>query len=175
MPRLFFWLPPFFLTYFFHLPYVLFCVAGASVLPTFISAIVPALKFKITINTFNVFAVVVAFAVGEPYSAGFIALMLTSARLLDYYAEARTENTVEALMRLKPLTAFLEEGGVLREVKADSVKSGDVVVVKGVKGFPWTANILYRSRRCRHLGAFKYRRVLPRAHGNCRPSLCGVL
>ncbi len=121
----------FFLTYFFHLPYALFCVAGASVLPTFISAIVSALKFKITIDTFNVFAVVVAFAVGEPYSAGFIALMLTSARLLDYYAEARTENAVETLMRLKPLTAFLEERGVLREVKADQVKSGDVVVVKG--------------------------------------------
>ncbi|MFA5946048.1 MAG: cation-translocating P-type ATPase [Patescibacteria group bacterium] len=115
---------------FVHEPMVLFVIAGLAVIPTFLNAGKAIVRFRINIDTFNAFAVIVSFATGEAYSAGFIALMLTFARLLDWRTEQRTENAVEELMRLKPLTALVERKGKMVEVKADTIKTGDIVLVK---------------------------------------------
>lgn len=108
----------------------LLTVAGIAVIPTFISALEGAKLRRINIDTFNAFAVVVSYATGEAHSAGFIALMLTFARLLDWRTESRTRDAVEELMRLKPLVALVEKNGVIVESPADAVQNGDIVVVK---------------------------------------------
>jgi len=121
---------------FVHEPVVLFVLAGLAVVPTFLHAGKALLRLRINIDTFNAFAVIVSFATGEAYSAGFIALMLTFARLLDWRTEQRTENAVEELMRLKPLVALVERRGKMIEVQADTIKTGDVVLVKSGARIP---------------------------------------
>lgn len=121
---------------FFHEPLTLFIIAGLAVIPTFWNAALSTRHGKITIDTFNTFAVIVSFATGEAYSAGFIALMLTSARILDWYTESRTHHAIEELLRLKPTTAFLERGQVITEVDADTVKTGDIVLIKSGSRIP---------------------------------------
>ncbi len=121
---------------FLHKPLTLFFVAGLAVLPTFWNAAKATRHLKITIDSFNAFAVIVSFATGEAYSAGFIALMLTSARLLDWYTESRTHNAIEELLRLKPTTAFLKQGETITEVDANVIRTGDIVLVKSGARIP---------------------------------------
>ncbi len=116
--------------FFFRQREVLLAVAAIAVLPTFKSAFAGLRRFKITIDTFNAFAVVISFTAGEARSAGFIALMLSFARLLDWRTESRTRDAVEELMRLKPLTALVEKDGKIVEVQAAEVRKDDIVVVK---------------------------------------------
>ncbi|HCC83217.1 TPA: cadmium-translocating P-type ATPase [Candidatus Uhrbacteria bacterium] len=120
----------------FHWPLTLFIIAGLAVIPTFWNTAKAARHGKITIDTFNTFAVIVSFATGEAYSAIFIALMLTCARLLDWYTESRTHHAIEELLRLKPTTAVLVQGDVITEVDATTIKSGDVVLVKSGARLP---------------------------------------
>lgn len=124
------------IAFFLHRRMVLFGVAAVAVVPTFVNAIQAARKLKINIDTFNAFAIVVSFGVGEAYSAGFIALMLTSARLLEWRTESRSHNAIEELMRLKPLVALVEREGDMKEVNAETVVRGDVVLVKSGARIP---------------------------------------
>lgn len=119
-----------------HQQIILLIIAVLAILPTCWSAAKSALHLRITIDTFNVFAVIISFATGDARSAGFIALMLTCARLLDWRTETRTHNAVEELMRLKPLTAFIERNGIVEEVSADTIQAGDLVLVKSGARIP---------------------------------------
>ncbi len=109
---------------------LLFLVAFIGTLPTLWQALRDIGKFSITIDVFNAVAIIIALALAEIKSAAFIALMLAFARLLDWYTETRTHDAVEELLKLKPATALLEDGSELKEVPTESVRVGDVVVVK---------------------------------------------
>ncbi|HTM68078.1 MAG TPA: cation-translocating P-type ATPase [Candidatus Binatia bacterium] len=104
--------------------------AGLGAVPTLVDACKRLRQGKLGIDAFNVFAVVVSFATGELRSAAFIALMLSSARLLDWRTESRTHDAIEELLKLKPLSASVERGDALVEVAVDEVREGDIVVVK---------------------------------------------
>ncbi len=110
--------------------FFLAAVAGLGALPTVLAALSSVRRGKLGIDAFNVFAVVVSFATGEIGSAAFIALMLTSARLLDWRTESRTHDAIEELLKLKPLSAILERGDDLVEVPVEDVREGDILVVK---------------------------------------------
>jgi P-type Cu+ transporter len=131
--------------FFLRAPAVLLVTAALAVLPTFWSALSAARRLRINIDTFNAFAVAVSFATGEARSAGFIALMLTFARLLDWRTASRTKDAVEELMRLKPLTALVSRGGKEAEIPAASVKKDDVVLVKSGARVP-VDGIVIRGR-----------------------------
>lgn len=122
-------LAAFSVAYFLNENIILYAASVLAVIPSFANAYKEITRRKIGIDTFNTFAIIVSFATGQAYSAGFIALMLTFARLLDWRAESRTHDAVKELMDLKPQTATIEVGGQLKEVAADSLKLGDVAVV----------------------------------------------
>ncbi|MBI5421221.1 MAG: cation-translocating P-type ATPase [Parcubacteria group bacterium] len=123
----------------------LFFVATIGALPTCIDALVSLYRRKITIDTFNVFALGVSFATQEFRSAAFIVLMLAFARILDWHVLSRSRNAVEELLRLKPLNALLEEDGSLREVQIDAVCEGNIVVIKEGARIPVDGVIVYGS------------------------------
>ncbi|HBP00331.1 MAG: Copper-translocating P-type ATPase [Candidatus Uhrbacteria bacterium GW2011_GWF2_41_16] len=133
------------IAFFFQSQMILLGVAALTVIPTFFHAIEGVRAFRINIDTFNLFAVFVSFMIGDAYSAGFIALMLTFARLLDWHTERRTHHAVEELMRLKPLTAFVERSEALEKISADLVQFGDVVVIKSGAHIPVDGIIVYGS------------------------------
>ncbi len=104
--------------------------------PTFIGAWRSLRRKRINIETFNGFALVISFATGEIRSAIFIVLMLSSARVLEWFTESRARRAIEELLKLKPARAVIEEGGALREVAVEEVRQGQTVVVRGGERLP---------------------------------------
>ena len=62
-------------------------------------------------------------------SSIFIALMLSSARLLSVLTEARTESSIDSLLKLRPSTAKVERDGRVETVPTADLAVGDTVVV----------------------------------------------
>ncbi len=87
------------------------------------------MKRRITIDTFNVFALCISFIAGEIQSAAFIVVMLAFADLLEWHTSRRTHNAVEELLKLKPERATREQNDALVEIPADEVRAGDILVV----------------------------------------------
>lgn len=110
--------------------FILLFIALIGSLPTLWQALQDVRKLRITIDVFNAIAIIIAFAVNEVRSAAFIVLMLTFARLLDWYTTTKTHDAVEELLKLKPATALIEEGSGFKEVNTEFIKAGDIVVVK---------------------------------------------
>lgn len=109
---------------------ILLIVVSIGALPTFFRALMDVSKRGITIDVFNAFALAIAMALGELRSAAFIVLMLSFARLLDWYTETRTHDAVAELLKLKPVKALLEKGNDIREINTELVKAGDILVVE---------------------------------------------
>jgi len=107
----------------------LYAAAGLAALPALAAAARDLYKRKISIDVFNTFALVVAFVLTDARSAGFICLMLASARLLDHFTTDRADRSMRALLALKPTAAEIEHDGVIQKISADDVKVGDLVVV----------------------------------------------
>ena len=105
-------------------------VAVVGGLPVFWAAGRAALQFRISIETFNAFALVAALIVGEYTSAVFIVLMLACADVLEEYTQARAHKAIEELVKLKPQRATVERDGRLMECAAEEVVLGDVVVIR---------------------------------------------
>ncbi|MFA5030074.1 MAG: cation-translocating P-type ATPase [Patescibacteria group bacterium] len=124
---------------------VLFVVAALAALPTMWSGTKSLIKKKISIDTFNGFALLVTFVTWEISSAAFIGLMLSFARLLDWYTESRTHHAVEELLKLKPTKAIKDVGGVLQEVDVNEVKKDDILVVKTGARVPVDGVVTYGS------------------------------
>ncbi len=100
-------------------------------LPTLLSALTSLYKRKVTIDTFNTFALTVSFATGEIRSAAFIVLMLAFASLLDWYTESRTQNAVGALLALRPHTALrAKNDDTYEEIAVTAIRRGDELLVK---------------------------------------------
>lgn len=124
------------------LPAVLaFALLGS--LPIAFRSFASLARGKITIDTFNLVALVISFAAGEIASAGFIALMLSFASLLDWHTESRTSSAVEELLKLKPDTALREKDGALSEVPLARIKEGDIVVVENGARVPVDGRVVF--------------------------------
>src|SRR3989338_9198315 len=110
--------------------FVLWICVYLGALPTLWGSLRSTTVRKISIDTFNIFAVAVSIIYGEVRSATFIILMLALARLLDANTQSRTRRTLEELLKLKPQTAMREKDGQTEEIPADSVSAGDILIVK---------------------------------------------
>ncbi len=127
-------------------PYAKFILWAAVVLgsfPTLSGSISGLLEKRINIDSFNIFAIAASFAYGDVRSSAFIVLMLSFARLLDSYTESRTRRTLEELLRLKPDKALLESQGGNKEVQADSVDLGQIVIVSEGARVPVDGQIIF--------------------------------
>ncbi|MEO8637405.1 MAG: cation-translocating P-type ATPase [Candidatus Taylorbacteria bacterium] len=110
--------------------YFLWPVVVLGALPTLIGAVQSTLKARISIDSFNIFAICAAFAYGDVNSATFIILMLAFARMLNAYTESRTRRTLEELFKLKPQTALREKGADTEEIPTDAISMGDTLLIK---------------------------------------------
>jgi len=118
------------LDYFFGFKNILLIIAVIGSLIPFINGVLPLLKRKITIDTFNAFALAITFITGEFRSSAFIILMLTFAYILEWHIVERKNRAIDRLMKLKPVEAFIERGEVIEEIKTENIKVGDILVVK---------------------------------------------
>jgi heavy metal translocating P-type ATPase len=77
-----------------------------------------------------------AIALGELLAGAIIAVMLTTGRALERYAEARARRELTALVEAAPRHAHRRDGDDLVDVAADEVEPGDVIVVRPGESVP---------------------------------------
>jgi heavy metal translocating P-type ATPase len=109
---------------------ILLIVAVIGAFVPLMKGVLPLLKRKITIDTFNSFSVIVTLVINDFRSAAFIILMLTFAYILDWNLTDRKNKAIDKLMKLKPVKAFIEKDGKIEEIKTEDIKTGDILVVK---------------------------------------------
>ncbi|MDT3683281.1 MAG: cation-translocating P-type ATPase [Trueperaceae bacterium] len=85
---------------------------------------------KLDIDLLMVLAAVAAALVGEARDGAILLFLFSLANTLEDYAFSTTKRAVAALMELKPDTATLVEEDGLREVPADGVAIGSLVLVR---------------------------------------------
>ncbi|MBI3671242.1 cation-translocating P-type ATPase [Candidatus Azambacteria bacterium] len=134
------------ITYFFP-PLMIWLFFGSIIgsITIFEKSIRALFERRITIDTFNTFALGISFATQEIRSAAFIVLMLAFADALEWHTSSRTKNAVEELLKLKPLTAFRENKDIIEEIPVDRVNRGDILVVKSGSRVPVDGIVIYGS------------------------------
>ncbi len=106
-------------------------------IPTFITMLRALAKFRITIDVFTAVALGAALYFSPDIrSAEYIILMLSSARLVDYFTQGRTKNAISALLDLKPKSARLVKGEEEVMVPLEDVKVGEIVMVQNGEKIP---------------------------------------
>ncbi len=104
-------------------------VAIVGFLPVFFSAVKALIHKRLTIDLLASVALTFSLLFREWGSAVFINLMLTSARILASYTEARSRRAIKSLLKFKPHKARIEKNGKLIEIPLNEIKKGDLVVV----------------------------------------------
>ncbi|PZP50387.1 MAG: cadmium-translocating P-type ATPase [Agrobacterium fabrum] len=83
-----------------------------------------------TIEMLMTIAAIGAIFIGEAEEAAIVVLLFSIGELLEGFAAARARSGIKALGSLLPKTALVEENGTLRQVPADQVRIGQVVVAR---------------------------------------------
>ena len=116
-----------------HIPfqnYLLIAISIIATLPVVLSAYKSILNKKISVDLLASVALIFSLLSRQWLSAVFINLMLTSARILMTYNEARARKNIEGLLKLKPRKVKIKKSdGSIVEVDPKLVKVGDHVVV----------------------------------------------
>lgn len=93
-------------------------------------AVENVLKGKFEIDFLMLVAAVGAAVLGEWAEGALLLFLFSLGHSLEHYAMGKARKSIEALTDLSPKIALLKEGSSIREVKIESLKPGDVIVVK---------------------------------------------
>lgn len=74
-------------------------------------------------------ALVFAYLAGEWYSAIFINLMLSSARIFDLWTKRKSENLIKSLLKYRPDTVKVKVDSSVEIKKIDEIKPGDILLI----------------------------------------------
>ena len=83
-----------------------------------------------SIETLMVIAALGALAIGATDEAAIVIFLFAIGELLENIAAGRARSGIRALVALLPRTALVEEGGSSREVPADQLKTGQIILVR---------------------------------------------
>jgi Cd2+/Zn2+-exporting ATPase len=83
-----------------------------------------------TIEMLMTIAAIGAVIIGEAEEAAIVVLLFSIGEVLEGFAAARARSGIKALGSLIPKTAMIEENGTLRQVAADSLRIGQIVVAR---------------------------------------------
>jgi heavy metal translocating P-type ATPase len=109
--------------------YGLVYLAGG--LPAALSALVALGRDRVLdIDLLMVIAALAAAAVGAPMEGAILLFLFALSEALEQRAMGRARRALQALMALRPETAFLRDGQSVREVPSVSLRPGDIVVLR---------------------------------------------
>ena len=97
------------------------------------------------IDLLMVIAAVAAALVGAPMEGAILLTLYSLSHTLEHMALGKARRAVEALMALRPETAFRKEGAAVREVAVADLRIGDTVVVRPGARMPVDGTILQGS------------------------------
>lgn len=69
-------------------------------------------------------------------SAGMILTLITVGKFLETRSKGKTSEAISKLLELAPKTAIIEENGQEREVPAEDIHEGDIIIVRSGKSIP---------------------------------------
>ncbi len=117
---------------------VLLILAVIGGIPTIWSGLLSVLEERrISIDTFNMLALLVTYGMVDAASAGFIVLMLQSASILEWNTRRRASRAVSELLSLRPERATIEQkNGELQDISVHDVHKGDVVLIREGERIP---------------------------------------
>lgn len=81
-------------------------------------------------------AIVASIAIGEYFAAAEVALIMTIGEMLEHITLEKSNTALKKLADLTPLKARILEGGSEREIAAELVKPGDILLVKPGEKIP---------------------------------------
>src|SRR6185503_11695044 len=99
-------------------------------------------QFRSVVTLLLVAALIVAVLTGDVADAVAIAAVLLLNVAIGFAVEIRAHRAVEALADLEPRLAVVLRDGVTREVDAQSIVPGDVLVLEAGQGIPGDARLL---------------------------------
>ncbi len=108
---------------------VLTVLSVVATLPVAYRTLLALKNKKLSIDLLAGIALVFSLLTRQWPAAAFINLMLTSARILDKYTQARSRRVIESLTKLRPQKARVKKGDSVEEVDISQLKAGDIVIV----------------------------------------------
>lgn len=109
---------------------LLFAASVGGLIPVLLSAITSLKQKRISVDLLASVALIAAILAKEWGSAAFINLMLTSARLFDYYTAARTRSAIRSILKFRPTTVRVKRGNSIEDIGIDAIILNDLIIVK---------------------------------------------
>jgi Ca2+-transporting ATPase len=99
-------------------------------------------QFRSLVTLLLVGALVIAAATGDVIDTGAIGAVLLLNLALGFVIEIRAHRAVEALADLEPRTGVVVRDGLTREIDAETIVPGDLVILESGHGVPADARLL---------------------------------
>ncbi len=109
---------------------ILLIASLSGLIPVAFSAFKSLKNKVVSVDLLASVALIAAILSNEWGSATFINLMLTSARLFDYYTAARTHSAIRSILKLRPKTIRVRRGDSVEDIPTESVSLSDVVIIE---------------------------------------------
>lgn len=122
--------------------WVFMVVSLAGAVPVVVSAVRALAKRKMTIDLLASVALAFAFVAGEWYSAVFINLMLSFARLFDAWTDERTKKIISQMLKYLPEKVKIRRGEDVVEIGLSAVRVGDLVIVESGDRIPVDGTVI---------------------------------
>ncbi|KRG13965.1 cadmium transporter [Virgibacillus soli] len=118
-------------------PVLMYITAAAtSGYPTFIKGTKNLFKLKFNIDTLMTIALIGAFGIGEWKEGTLVAILFGVNELLEGMGMEKARKSMEELLKVAPKEAILIENGHERVVSIETLKVGDLVLVKSGQKIP---------------------------------------
>lgn len=101
-----------------------------AIVPVIIGTIKGIKEKEISVDFLALVALIFAYLTHEWYSATFINLMLSSARIFDIWTQRRSENLIKGLLKYRPEKVKIQKDGKYEVKDIDDVAINDIVIVE---------------------------------------------
>lgn len=109
---------------------VVFIVSLLATFPVLISAVRALKNKKVSVDLLASVALIFSILNQEWFSAIFINLMITSARIFANYSEKRAQDQIKSLLKLKPTHVKLKIGDTTEIMPLSQLKVGDEIIIE---------------------------------------------
>src|SRR5262249_25508143 len=87
-------------------------------------------RFEFGVTLLRLLAAAGAAAIGYPAEAAVLMFLFSLSNTLEVYTMGRTRRALRALLNLRPSRALVRRDGHEREVEAEAVRVGEIVIVR---------------------------------------------